>query len=105
MSQIHCELHYRCLVIITIREFLIGEYYPEIPDEEITEGGGGRESDHSYAKIPYEENNEAPEPGGERKSVDKTYLTLNQSTFLILNKSLPYEEFREQNIQENTTTS
>ena len=45
-----------------MREFLIGEYYPEIPDEEITEGGGGRESDHSYAKIPYEENNEAPEP-------------------------------------------
>ena len=76
--------------------------YARIPDEENTEGGGGRESDHSYANIPDEENNEAPEPGGERRSVDKT---LNQSTFLILNKSLPYEEFREQNIQENTTTS
>ena len=84
------------------RERESDQSYPEISDEEITEGGGGRESDHSYAKIPYEENNEAPEPGGERRSVDKT---LNQSTFLILNKSLPYEEFREQNIQENTTTS
>ena len=76
-----------------------------IPDEENTEGGVGCESNHSYAEIPDEENNEALEPRGERRSVDKTYLTLNPSTFLILNKSLPYEEFREQNIQENTTTS
>ena len=69
--------------------------YARIPDEENTEGGGGRESDHSYAEIPDEENNEVPEPGGERRSVDKTDLTLDQTTFLILYKSLPYKEFRE----------
>ena len=46
--------------------------FARIPDDENTEGGGGRESDQSYARIPNEENNEALEPGGERRSVDKT---------------------------------
>ena len=68
--------------------------FARIPDEENTEGGGGRESDQSYARIPNEENNEALEPGGERRSADKTYLTLDQS-ILVFNKSLPYKEFRE----------
>ena len=76
------------------RERESDQSYPEISDEEITEGGGGRESDHSYANIPDEENNEAPETGGERRSADKTYLTLDQS-ILVFNKSLPYKEFRE----------
>ena len=52
--------------------------FARIPDEENTEGGGGRESDQSYAEIPYEENNEALEPGGERRSVDKTDLLLTR---------------------------
>ena len=52
--------------------------YARIPDEENTEGGGGRESDQSYARIPNEENNEALEPGGERRSVDKTDLLLTR---------------------------
>ena len=67
--------------------------YARIPDEEKTDGGGGRESDHSYARIPDEENNEALEPRGERRSDDKIDLTLDQ-TFLIMNKSLSYKEFR-----------
>ena len=35
--------------------------YARIPDEENTDGGGGRESDQFYAEIPDEENNEVPE--------------------------------------------
>ena len=69
--------------------------YSRNPDKENTDGGRERESDQSYANIPDEENNEAPETGGERRSADKTYLTLEQSTFLVFNKSLPYKEFRE----------
>ena len=49
-----------------------------IPDEENTEGGVGRESDQSYAEIPNEENNITLEPGGERRSVDKTDLLLTR---------------------------
>ena len=83
MSKIHCELHYGWLVIITLREFLMRRI--------LTEEGGG----NLINPIPDEENNEVPEPGGERRSVDKTDLTLDQTTFLILYKSLPYKEFRE----------
>ena len=72
MSQILCELHYRWLGI---------NNYARIPDEENTDGGRGRESDQSYAEIPDEENNEVPEPGGERRSVDKTDLTLDLELF------------------------
>ena len=52
--------------------------FARIPDEENTEGGVGCESDQSYAEIPDEENNEALEPGGERRSVDKTDLLLTR---------------------------
>ena len=59
--------------------------FARIPDDENTEGGGGRESDQSYAEIPDEENNEALEPGGERRSVDKTDLLLTRLFWLWIN--------------------
>ena len=51
--------------------------FARIPEEK-TEGGVGRESDQSYAEIPDEEKNEALEPRGERRSVDKTDLLLTR---------------------------
>ena len=33
-----------------------------------------------------------PDPGGERKTVEKTDLSLDMKTFLVVNKSLSYKE-------------
>ena len=56
--------------------------------------------DHVYAGIPDVENNEIPssgnsegegvtipDPGGERRTVEKTNLSLDMKTFLVVNKS------------------
>ena len=61
--------------------------------------------DHVYSGIPDVENNDIPgsgnsegegvtipDPGGERRTVEKTELSLDMKTFLVANKSLPYKE-------------